>query len=347
MIINRTTLRQKGSLKYGNYPNKIILHHPEFYGSIEQLNEIMIQDGYTMIGYNFYVRKDGSIWEGRPIKSIGANCIGQNESSIGIAAEGNFMIDIMDDIQKQSIIELCLHLIKQYPSVVEIAPHKRYFSTDCPGTNFPVDYIINATITNTSQIQEQDNIRLGDSGNNVVDIQKKLIKLGYNLGEPGVDGIFGQIMYNTIKKFQSDNGLIIDGIIGPKTIQIINKKLNCIIIPNDLIKQLQRDLNFLLKSQLAIDGIEGSETLAVEQNAISIFGTRNLDAAISEVISKPICKKNCMYEFATRWIQWKLNICVDGIFGSVTTITVHNFQVKNKIVSDGVVGPQTWEKLLK
>lgn len=64
MIINKKDLRQNGPLKYGNYPTKIILHHPEFDGTVEDLNDIMINDGFSMIGYNYYVRKNGSIWDG-------------------------------------------------------------------------------------------------------------------------------------------------------------------------------------------------------------------------------------------------------------------------------------------
>lgn len=37
---------------------------------------------------------------------------------------------------------------------------------------------------------------------------------------------------------------------------------------------------------------------------------------------------------------------IDGIFGSTTKIAVVEFQIKNKLNADGVVGPITWEKLL-
>lgn len=39
------------------------------------------------------------------------------------------------------------------------------------------------------------------------------------------------------------------------------------------------------------------------------------------------------------------NIAVDGKFGSATEQAVKDFQSKHGLVSDGVVGPKTWEAL--
>lgn len=47
-----------------------------------------------------------------------------------------------------------------------------------------------------------------------------------------------------------------------------------------------------------------------------------------------------------RWIQAKLSISIDGIFGRQTLIAVQNFQAKNGLAADGIVGPKTWRKLL-
>lgn len=44
-------------------------------------------------------------------------------------------------------------------------------------------------------------------------------------------------------------------------------------------------------------------------------------------------------------LQKKLNLQVDGIFGSITEEAVIEFQKSNGLVADGVVGPKTWEKL--
>ncbi|MGN1299552.1 MAG: peptidoglycan-binding protein [Candidatus Scatovivens sp.] len=57
--------------------------------------------------------------------------------------------------------------------------------------------------------------RLGSRGNYVCIAQDALINLGYNTG--GLDGVFGNRTYNSVKSFQSKNGLSADGILGPIT----------------------------------------------------------------------------------------------------------------------------------
>lgn len=52
--------------------------------------------------------------------------------------------------------------------------------------------------------------------------QAKLIKLGY-LKEGQADGIRGSKTISAIKKFQKDNGLVGDGIVGPITEVVLNK----------------------------------------------------------------------------------------------------------------------------
>jgi len=48
-------------------------------------------------------------------------------------------------------------------------------------------------------------------------LQSNLIKLGYDLGKWGVDGIFGTATEKSVKEFQKQNGLVVDGIVGKKT----------------------------------------------------------------------------------------------------------------------------------
>ena len=43
---------------------------------------------WSDIGYNFYIRKDGSIYNCRPMSKIGAHTKGYNDCSIGVCYEG-------------------------------------------------------------------------------------------------------------------------------------------------------------------------------------------------------------------------------------------------------------------
>jgi len=64
-------------------------------------------------------------------------------------------------------------------------------------------------------------IRKGNKGESVKWLQWELINDGYDIV---LDGIFGNATYLAVKQFQKNNGLIIDGIVGIKTITALNLK---------------------------------------------------------------------------------------------------------------------------
>ena len=55
-------------------------------------------------------------------------------------------------------------------------------------------------------------------------LQQSLIDMGYNLGKAGADGVYGPRTYRAIVKFQKDNGLKRDGLIGPNTFARMREK---------------------------------------------------------------------------------------------------------------------------
>lgn len=66
---------------------------------------------------------------------------------------------------------------------------------------------------------QSDNVlsKFGSSGNEVVQIQKKLKQWGYYNGD--VDGIYGSKTRSAVRSFQSKNGLKVDGIAGSQTLR--------------------------------------------------------------------------------------------------------------------------------
>lgn len=64
---------------------------------------------------------------------------------------------------------------------------------------------------------------IGDSGDNVKQLQKMLNALGADLVE---DGIFGSGTLKAVKEFQSINGLTSDGMAGQKTLDVLYQKTN-------------------------------------------------------------------------------------------------------------------------
>ncbi|MFA5867054.1 MAG: peptidoglycan-binding protein [Actinomycetota bacterium] len=60
-------------------------------------------------------------------------------------------------------------------------------------------------------------VKRGSVGREVVDVQARLLRLGYELGVTGVDGIFGPETERAVILFQRKRGRETDGIVGPET----------------------------------------------------------------------------------------------------------------------------------
>ena len=67
-------------------------------------------------------------------------------------------------------------------------------------------------------------LRIGMRGNDVMEIQALLKKMGYNID--AVDGIFGPQMRDAVIEFQERFGLTPDGVIGPNTNRVLERLLS-------------------------------------------------------------------------------------------------------------------------
>jgi hypothetical protein len=66
-------------------------------------------------------------------------------------------------------------------------------------------------------------LKRGDKGPYVREVQFDLINRGYDLGKWGADGDFGKQTEKAVKAFQADNGIAVDGIVGPATYEALGK----------------------------------------------------------------------------------------------------------------------------
>lgn len=114
----------------------IILHHRAGDGDVESIHEAHKRRGWAGIGYHFYIRKDGSVYRGRPTDFIGAHCGGCNTSTIGICLEGNFVDkDVPSEEQLDSLSAVIHEIKKEYPGIYRVLNHRDLCKTLCPGVD--------------------------------------------------------------------------------------------------------------------------------------------------------------------------------------------------------------------
>ena len=61
-------------------------------------------------------------------------------------------------------------------------------------------------------------LKIGTSNALVKWLQSRLITLGFPCGNSGADAVFGSFTVTAVKNYQTKNNLIVDGIVGPNTI---------------------------------------------------------------------------------------------------------------------------------
>ena len=82
---------------------------------------------------------------------------------------------------------------------------------------------VNSNSSNTTVVKEDYSEYAAYVGNRCKELQEKLISLGYDCGGYGADGKFGKGTYESLIKFQKDNGLKVDGSAGTNTFNKLNE----------------------------------------------------------------------------------------------------------------------------
>lgn len=86
-----------------------------------------------------------------------------------------------------------------------------------------------------------------------------------------------------------------------------------------------------------------------ESAPVTVAPAHSIEAPVAPapvpVVSAPVrgTIKEGSHGADVKYLQQKLGINADGIFGSGTKKAVVGFQVKHDLVADGVVGPKTWK----
>lgn len=157
MKIIEQTYRWANGLQKRKSTKYIVLHHRGGNGDVQSIHNGHVSNGWSGIGYHFYVRKDGSVYRGRPIDTVGAHCTNYNSYSVGVCFEGNFETECMSNLQIKSGQEIISHLKTLFPNAV-IKKHKDFNNTVCPGKNFPFNDIKEGGVFSTKELTSVNDI---------------------------------------------------------------------------------------------------------------------------------------------------------------------------------------------
>lgn len=150
----------KANLKFGNLTkldsskvDTIVIHHADMNGFVEDVHKVHLNLGWAGIGYHFYIRKDGSIWEGRPLGYLGAHVKNHNNHTVGVCLEGKLQEEQPTTAQLKSLTYTINHIKNTLNNQkLQVKPHRALMATACPGKNL-TDSMIEALVGNNDPVQ--------------------------------------------------------------------------------------------------------------------------------------------------------------------------------------------------
>ena len=123
--------------------NKIVIHHSASPVSttMEQVDGWHRNQGFSMIGYHYFIEADGEVRIGRPDWAIGAHALSANKDGLGICLAGNFEEAPPLPIQIISLVSLIKEIRMAYGDI-PVVRHSDVDPTACPGALFPYELVL-------------------------------------------------------------------------------------------------------------------------------------------------------------------------------------------------------------
>lgn len=189
--------------------------------------------GWSGVGYQYFIRKDGTLELGRDLEKIPAAQEHNNVGTIAICLHG-LSVEKFTEAQFATLKGLCYQINEAYKHDVTFHGHCEVAAKACPvysyrdilslgiGGRLPIlafqsfakDLEIPILDGHGIEVLETNiaSLRLGSKGGLVSDLQQSLARMGYFAG--AFDGDFGARTRAAVLAFQADNHLIADGIFG-------------------------------------------------------------------------------------------------------------------------------------
>lgn len=145
-----------------NIPDLVIIHHTaDTYSGkqYQKINEYHRQrwnfksELGSYVGYHWLIEKDGEMVKCRNMSEEAAHTRGHNTHSIGVALAGNFDEEYPTESQLNTLQTLLDYIfIDRRWKITDIAFHKEFADTACPGKNFTEKYLIVELIKRATNI---------------------------------------------------------------------------------------------------------------------------------------------------------------------------------------------------
>ncbi|MBD5226855.1 MAG: lysozyme [Bacteroidales bacterium] len=118
--------------------------------TVEQIRQMHLANGWSDIGYHWYIDANGKVFKGRPEDYAGAHTVGHNTRSIGVCYCGgcpprsnpnwqNVGLDTRTPAQKESLRSIIRELKRKYPAA-SVHGHREFASKPCPGFDAKSEY---------------------------------------------------------------------------------------------------------------------------------------------------------------------------------------------------------------
>ena len=187
-------------------------------------------NGWSDVGYHFFIRRYGTLEAGRPLGDPPAAQAGNNAATIAVCLHG-LDPSSFAGAQYRTLIGLARDIDRAYDGRMSFHGHCEVSAKSCPV--FPYAAVLGLDADGRMVLSptdsppapetaaapdtadgEPETLRLTAHGPAVRRLQDLLTEAGYPLT---ADGLFGRATLAAVISFQADNDLHRDGIVGPRS----------------------------------------------------------------------------------------------------------------------------------
>lgn len=123
----------------------IVVHYSATYAdqdvTRDDIDKMHRERGFREIGYHWFIRRDGTLEEGRPESVMGAHVRGHNAGTIGICYAGGLEratgpskgVWNPTRLQEDTMAQLIADIQKRHPTATRVVGHRNLTATQCPG----------------------------------------------------------------------------------------------------------------------------------------------------------------------------------------------------------------------